>query len=178
MATLSAIARPYAQAAYEFAQEKQDLAVWDLMLQTAAKAIQLPVLSKLLSNDRVSPKQWFSLLCDILKPCLNEERKNFLRLLTENKRIAAFPDISEMFRQSEILNKQASEVEVITAVSLDTQQEQQLAEKLSGFLGYKANLRCQVDEHILGGALVRAGDKVIDGSLRGQLTRLLEFAIR
>lgn len=178
MATLSAIARPYAQAAYEFAQAKNELPVWSIMLQTAAQAIEQPQLYQLIANTRISSQQWFSLLSDILKPYLDESRKNFLRMVTENRRVSAFPEISMLFRDYEILNKQTSEVQVTTAFHMDEKQKQSLAKKLTEFLKYRVNLLCEVDENILGGVVIRAGDKVIDGSIRGQLSRLLEFAIR
>jgi len=178
MATLPSIARPYAQAAYEFALAKKELPQWGKMLRMAAEVVQQPLLSTILSNTRISPQQWFSLISDILSTELNEDRKNFLRLLTENKRLSALPAILEFFKEYEARDNQAAEVEVITAVPMDQPYHQKLRDKLNQMLKQKVSLRCKVDENILGGALVRIGDKVIDGSIRGQLTRLLEFAIR
>ncbi len=178
MATLSAIARPYAHAAYEFARAEKEIRPWELMLQAAAAAIEEPELSKVLSNTCVTPQQWFSLLSEILAPHLNEKRKNFLHLLTENKRISALPAIAALFKEYEAMDNQETEIEVTTAIPLDQPYRQKLSDKLSQMLKHQVSLRCEVDGNILGGAIVRAGDKVIDGSVRGQLTRLLEFAIR
>lgn len=178
MATLTSIARPYAQAAYAFALAKKELPQWEALLRTAAEVVQQPLLFKALSNSRVSPQQWYSLMSDLLAPSLTENRKNFLRLLTENQRLSALPAILDLFKEYVARDNQASEVEVTTAVPLDKNHQQKLTDKLTQVLKHQVSLRCQVDENILGGAIVRAGDKVIDGSVRGQLTRLLEFAIR
>jgi F-type H+-transporting ATPase subunit delta len=178
MATINSIARPYAQAAYEFALAKKELPQWGTMLRTAAEAVQQPLVSKALSNSRVTSQQWYLLMSEILSSSLNESRKNFLRLLTENRRLSALPTIVELFKEYEARDNRESEVEVTTAVPLDKAHLQALTDKLTQVLKHQVSLRCQVDENILGGAIVRAGDKVIDGSVRGQLTRLLEFAIR
>jgi F-type H+-transporting ATPase subunit delta len=178
MATLSAIARPYAQAAYEFAQAKQEISAWQTMLAAAAQTVQQPVISNVLTNTRISSQQWYSLLVDVLKPHLNESRKNFLKLITENKRLSALPTIADLFKEYEAINNKTSEVQVTTAVPMNATQQEKLTEKLTKLLKQQVTLRCDIDENILGGAVVRAGDKVIDGSVRGQLTRLLEFAKR
>lgn len=176
MATLSVIARPYAQAAFEFAQNKKELAVWGTMLETLAATAASPAVSKLLSNTSISPQQWYALFSDVAAPYLNDSRKNFLRILTENKRLGAIAAIVELFKEYEAEHNQLSEVEVISAVPLSAVQQEKLKAKLSRLLDQEVNLRYQIDESILGGVIVRAGDKVIDGSVRGQLTRLLEFA--
>lgn len=178
MATLSAIARPYAQAAYEHAQAKQEISAWQAMLAAAAQVVRQPIISSVLTNTRVSPQQWYSILADVLNPYLNESQKNFLRLVAENKRLLVLPSIAELFKQYDAINNKVTEVQVTTAVLMNSDQQQKLTEKLADLLKHQVTLRCKVDKNILGGAIVRAGDKVIDGSVRGQLTRLLEFAKR
>lgn len=178
MATLHSIARPYAQAAYEFALEKKELPQWGTMLRIATESIQQPEVSKAFESMQVSPEQWLLLMKEVLMPWLNEYRTNFLRLLTENQRLFVLPFIYEFFKEYEARDNQASEVEVITAVPLDGKHQQKLIDKLVQVLKQQVSLRCLIDETILGGAIIRAGDKVIDGSIRGQLNRLLEFAIR
>lgn len=178
MTSINLIARPYAKAAYEFALARKELPAWGKLLQAATEFVQQPLVSKALESSRVSAEQWFALSTEVLSPYLNEERKNFLRLLAENKRLSVLPIIAELFKEYEALNNQATEVQVTTAVPLDEKYQRKLTDKLTQVLKHHVTLRCDVDEHILGGAVVRAGDKVIDGSIRGQLTRLLEFAIR
>lgn len=178
MATLSAIARPYAQAAYEFAQANQEIPAWRTMLTAAAQTVQQPITSNVLTNTRISPQQWYSIFVDVLKPFLNEQRKNFIKLITENKRLSALPAIVDLFKEYEAINNSTSEVHITTVVPMNAAQQQKLTEKLIELLKQQVTLRCDIDEHILGGAIIRAGDKVIDGSIRGQLTRLLEFAKR
>lgn len=178
MANLNAIARPYAQAAYEFARDKKELPQWAAMLHAASEVVQQPLIAKALSNNRIPPQKWLSLMSDVLASSLDGNRKNFLRLLTDNRRLETLPTILDFFKEYEARDNQLSEVEVISAVPLDQEHQQKLQDKLTKVLKHRVSLRCAVDENILGGVIVRAGDKVIDGSIRGQLTRLLEFAIR
>lgn len=108
MASLQAIARPYAQAAYEFAQAKNDLVAWDNFLETAVARVQLPAVSKVLGNSRITPQQWFLLFSELLSTSLNEDRKNFLRILTENRRLVALPEIALLLKNMKpfIIKKQ------------------------------------------------------------------------
>jgi len=172
--TLSAVARPYAQAAYEFSETAQQISAWNALLQMAAGIVQQPEVHALLSNTCISARQWLSFFEDSLRPYLDEHRKNFLRLVMDNRRMAALPEIAVLFKEYEAIHQRIFEVQLTTAIPLDEAQKKQFTEKLSEVLKHPVSLRCVVDEHILGGALVRAGDKVIDGSVRGQLTRLLE----
>jgi F-type H+-transporting ATPase subunit delta len=178
MATTSAIARPYAQAAFEYAQAQSDLPGWEAMLKSSAEAIAQPELAAIVSNTRVTSEQWFDLLSSILGPVLNDSRQNFLRLLTDNSRLAALPEIAKLFKEYEALNNKTAEAQVYTAVPMNEAQQTKLAQKLEKLFNNHITLNCQIDESILGGAVVRVGDKVIDGSVRGELTRLLDFAIR
>ena len=178
MATIIAIARPYAQAAYQFASAKKELPQWGALLESAANLVKDPAVASLMTNTRILPEKWLSLFKEVLAPYLNEERQNFLRFLAENSRLSALPAIAVMFKEYEAQNNKVAEVQVTTAIPLNIKQQEKLAAKLTLSLKHQVTLRCEVDENILGGAIVRAGDKVIDGSVRGQLTRLLEFAIR
>jgi len=178
MATTSAIARPYAQAAFEFARDRNDLASWEQLLRAAAEVVQRPDLSRVLNDPRVSPQQWLVLFGDLFAPLLDESRRHFLQLLVKNRRLPAFPAIADLFAKYRARYQDTIELEVITAVATDEVYQQKLAAALTKHFKHPVSLRCTVDANILGGAMVRAGDRVIDGSVRGQLTRLLEFAIR
>src|SRR5690348_11000334 len=101
MATPNAIARPYAQAAYEFALSRKELSQWEAMFRLGAEVVEQPLIAKALSNSRVSSQQWFKLMSDLLAPTLNASRKNFLRLLTDNRRLGAFPVILDLFKEYE-----------------------------------------------------------------------------
>jgi len=178
MAYLSSIARPYALAAFEYARDKQQLPAWKAFLKSAAYAAALPQVMELLTHPDIPTNQLFDLFHDILSSQLDTERNNFLMLLAKNKRLIALPEIAYSFNTFYADFEKTSTVRVITAVDVDEHFRLALTQKLTHRIQRKVTLACEIDPSILGGAIIHIGDQVIDGSIRGQLTRLLEFSLR
>lgn len=178
MANLAGIARPYAIAAFESAREKQQLPAWKNFLAAAALVVQQPAMLKLLGDPSVSPSKLSDLFIDVLASTLDNERKNFLLLLTQNKRLNALPAIVELFNTYYAALEKVSTVRMVTAIDVKDDFKHKLTEALSKSTASDVTLACEVDPAIIGGAIIHIGDKVIDGSIRGKLTRLLEFSLR
>lgn len=174
MANLSSIARPYALAAFDYANEKQQLPVWKAFLESASYAARQPEVAKLLDNPRVSSSSLFELFEKVLGAMMDAERKNFLLLLAQNKRLMVLPEISDTFNAYYAALEKMSKVRVITAVEAEEDFKQKLAQALTKRIQREVNLTCEVNPDILGGAVIHIGDRVIDGSIRGKLTRLLQ----
>lgn len=168
------IARPYMSAAFEFAEQKKDLAAWQKMLEQAAQVTLNSDVEKLLASPDISSVKICDLYFDILAKYLDEPKKNFLRLLAENHRLEALPDIAELFKQARDESEKEITVQVTSSTRLPDAYQQKLINALTKRLHRKVELECEIDPSILGGAIVRAGDLVIDGSVRGKLTRLLD----
>ncbi|MBV8802964.1 MAG: F0F1 ATP synthase subunit delta [Gammaproteobacteria bacterium] len=171
---MTTLARPYAVAAFETALEKDNLTSWKNMLNNAAQVIQDNQVATLLDNPKVTTKQLIELICDVLTPVLDTEKKNFLHLLAEYKRLPLLPNIVTLFTTYCAEHEKYINVDVISAVTLDATYQQKLVQSLTKRLQRNVSLHCTVDPKLLGGILVRAGDTVIDGSVRGKLNRLLE----
>ena len=171
---LTTIARPYAQAAFEFAVSKNELAAWENMLQSAANMIQQKLVVDLLNNPKMTNSQMAELFCDVLGKMLDTEKRNFIRILAENKRLPVLPDIAALFASYRAEREKTVEVELISAFPLDETYKDKFTNSLTRRLQRTVSLQCDVDATLLGGAIVRAGDLVIDGSVRGKLNRLLE----
>jgi F-type H+-transporting ATPase subunit delta len=107
-------------------------------------------------------------------PVLDREKKNFLRLLAEHKRTPILPAVASLFAYYRAEHEKSIEVDVISATALDTLYQQTLMQRLTQRLKRQVSLQCSLDPSLLGGIIVRAGDTVIDGSVRGKLNRLLE----
>jgi F-type H+-transporting ATPase subunit delta len=97
-----------------------------------------------------------------------------LQLLAENKRLPLLPDIAELFHELYETYQKQTTVKVTSATELNSHYNELLTKSLSKRLQRKISLVCETDPSLLGGAIVAAGDLVIDGSLRGKLNRLLE----
>ncbi len=169
------IARPYVAAAFEYALAKKGLSAWETVLHSAASIVQNESVAPLLQNPAITQQQIADLICELLAKNCDEAKKNFIHLLAENKRLAALPDIAKQFTEARAAQEKTLSVQVISAQGLDAAYQQKLVQALSKRLQRQVELQCEVDPTLLGGVLVRAGDLVIDGSVRGKLTRLVDF---
>lgn len=170
----SSIARPYALAAFEYARDKNELSTWKTFLESAKEIAEDSRTSRLLNNPQISPEMLLSLFEDLLKTQLNAERRNLLQLLAQNKRLSILPIISDTFDDLYATLKKISQVKIVTATKLTNEYEQKLAAALSKRTGRAVTLESEVNPSILGGAVIHIGDRVIDGSIRGKLTRLYQ----
>ena len=172
MAETLTVARPYAHAAFLFASEHRVLKDWSEMLALLAAIVADPAVCALIENPRMTEAQLADLTIGIGGERLNEQGANFVRALAENRRLGLLPDIAALF---EIQRREAEgrvQAELTTAFPASATQQAQIAEGLRKRLGREIELTCRTDAALLGGAVIRAGDLVIDGSVRGKLERL------
>lgn len=173
MANLSSIARPYALAAFEYAHTKQQLPAWKEFLDTAAECVEQPKVCQLLANP-ASAANVSTLLIDVLTPLLNTERKNFLLLLEQNKRFSVLPAIAEQFNDYSTTLQKISHIRVVTAIEAQKDFQATLEQVLTKRMQHAVTLHYEINPAIIGGAVIHMGDRVIDGSVRGKLIRLLQ----
>ena len=174
MAELSTLARPYAKAAFEYAVDAKDLQGWSDGLALAASVAQQPAVEKLLSSPSATTVEQAKAVQDICGDALATACQNFISILSENRRLQLLPHISQQFETMKANLEKAVDVDIVAASDLDAAQQQTLSDALSAKLERKVNLQVSLDKSLLGGAIIRAGDTVIDGSIRGRLTKLAE----
>ena len=174
MAELSTLARPYAKAAFEYAVEAKDLQGWSDSLSLAASVAQQPAVEKLLSSPSATAVKQAEAVQNICGDELATACQNFISILSENRRLQLLPQISQQFEIMKANLEKAVDVDVVAASKLNAAQQKALSEALSAKLERKVNLQVSLDKSLLGGAVIRAGDTVIDGSIRGRLTKLAE----
>ena len=174
MAELSTLARPYAKAAFEFAVGVSDLKGWSDSLSTSAAVTQHAAVVKLLASPSSTPAHQAATIIDLCGDVLDATGRNFIVILSENRRLTLLPQISYQFEIMKANREKAVDVDVVSAQPLDAEQQKMLSEALSIKLQRKVNMQVSLDKSLLGGAVIRAGDTVIDGSIRGRLTKLAE----
>ncbi|RTR05671.1 F0F1 ATP synthase subunit delta [Halomonas nitroreducens] len=175
MAELSTVARPYAKAAFEHAVETKALADWSGMLATVAQVVaDDDMRRRVLGNPRLSSAQKADALVDICGDAVDDGVRNFLRLVGQKGRLAALPAIAEQFELLKAQQEKRMDVNIVSAFPLDDGQQDKLASALAKRLNREISITTQVDSTLLGGVILRAGDTVIDGSVRGRLNRLHE----
>ena len=164
------LARPYARAAFEAAQEHKDFERWSQMLAAAATTVADERVVKLLSSPRVQPTDLVELIAEASSA--DERARNFLSTLAQNRRLSVLPEVAAIYEELRAEEENIIDVHVTSAVQLDEAQRARLSAALTKRLKREVRLHCAVDAGLIGGAVVRAGDFVIDGSLKARLERL------
>ena len=177
MADMSIVARPYARAAFEQAQStKGGLKQWSDMLQLAAlvtsdKSMQAALASPSL-DDTAKAELLVEVCGEIAAGSITKEGRNFITLLAERGRLFAISDIATLFERLRADAERTIHAHVISAFEIDADQRAKIAKGLKKRLNREVELEVAVDESLIGGAIIRAGDLVIDGSVRGHLAKL------
>jgi F-type H+-transporting ATPase subunit delta len=172
MAERATIARPYAKAAFEYARDANDFAGWSLALARAAEIVADPRVAALTKSPQWSAADVVGLITDVAGAGLNAGMQNFVRVLAENHRLLLLPEIAAHYEEFRSAVENTVDVEVVSAVKLDAAQSDKLSAALAKRLKRNVRMKNSVDATLLGGAVLRAGDLVIDGSLKGRLERL------
>jgi F-type H+-transporting ATPase subunit delta len=172
VAERATVARPYAKAAFEYARDANAFMQWSQGLKTAAAIVADPRVAALTKSPLLSGADLVGLIADVGGAGLDAPMQNFVRILAENHRLLLLPEIAEHYEELRSAVENTVDVEVISAVALNAAQAAKLGAALSTRLKRQVRLQNSVDATLLGGAVVRAGDLVIDGSLRGRLQQL------
>jgi len=172
MADRITIARPYAKAAFQEASGDRNLASWSDSLQIAAAVVQDPRVHVLLGNPAVRNGELAKLVIDLAGSKLDEHGRNFFQTLAENRRLAYLPEISTLFNELKDDAEGVVDVTVTSAAPLGNGEREALSVALQRRLNRQIRLHCATDPALLGGAILQAGDLVIDGSVRTRLDRI------
>lgn len=174
MANVLSVARPYAHAAFEHARESKQLPAWKDFLETVAFYANQPAIQKILANPELSSVQLFEFFIGFLANKPNKDENNFLRLIAQKKRFNALPEIADLYNTYLSALEKVSQVRVITAVETQESFRKTLSQALTQKMQREVMLQYEIDPSIIGGAIIQIGDRVIDGSIRGKLSRLYE----
>ena len=174
MAESTTLARPYAKAAFEVALQDSALDQWSKMLALAAAITAQDSVSSVLKDPSLSSDQIADSFIEVGGDEINEKGQNFIRLLAENKRLVLLPEITALYEVLKANQERSVDVEITTAFEISSDITQKLADSLKSRLEREINLATNVDQALLGGAVIRAGDTVIDSSVRGKLSKLAE----
>jgi F-type H+-transporting ATPase subunit delta len=164
MAAFGTVARPYAKAIFEIATAEKTLAAWSNGSYLARPAMRAAERANFLQSilEGAPDAQVFE----------SAAGKNLLRLLSENNRLGALPEIAAQFDKLKAQAENKVKVTLVAATQVDGEQAAKVTAALQRKLGREVELTLEVDPKLLGGAVVRAEDMVIDGSVRSRLQRL------
>jgi len=171
MSELNTVARPYAQAAFDLARESGTLAQWSEMLGFAAAVSADSAMREAIDSPNLSVVEQADLFAQVCGDQIDDQGINFVKLLAENRRLTLFPEIAELYEELRAEAEGTLEATVISAKPMSDAQQQEMADALKARFNRDIILQVEVDESIVGGAIIRAGDTVIDGSVRGKLEK-------
>lgn len=172
MASTSTIARPYAKAVFDVAREARDFAGWQAQLELLAQIAADARVRVVLGDPKVDAKAVAALVQGVAGDKLSPVGRNLVAMMAERKRLAVLPEVLAQFVALRRDAEKTVEVELVTASPADAATQARFANALEKKLGRKVELKNRTDAALIGGALVKAGDMVIDGSVRGRLERL------
>ncbi len=174
MAELATLSRPYARAAFDQAVSSDKLQSWSEALQVLGAVSQHEKVQALYNSPSLTAEEQAGAVITVCGDTLDSKMQNLVKLLAENGRLSLLPEVSSQFEQLKANRERTVDVEIASAFEVDSSTEQRLAEALKKKLDRSVNVVSTVDKELLGGVLIRAGDLVIDGSVRGKLRKLAE----
>jgi F-type H+-transporting ATPase subunit delta len=178
MAEKNTVARPYAEAAFEIAQAAGALKPWSEMLRALAGLAADADMEKLIDNPEVDDAVVIGLFTELCGSALTDKGAEFVRVLAENERLGVLPEIAALFELRRAEAEKTIEAVVTSAFPLSEAQQSEITGALAKRLGREVTLKTNIDESMIGGAVVRAGDLVIDASVTSQLERLTSRMLR
>jgi F-type H+-transporting ATPase subunit delta len=174
MAELTTLARPYARAAFEVASSSDQLQSWSDMLRKLANVVSNDRVAEMLSSPSLTGDQQAQIVIDLCGDEISGQLQNFISVLSENKRLSLLPEIVGLFDILKADQELTVDVEISTAFALVEKTEEKLAQAIKEKLNRDVKIHSQVDKNLIGGMVIRAGDLVIDDSVRGKLHKLAE----
>ncbi|MEY8193846.1 MAG: F0F1 ATP synthase subunit delta [Cycloclasticus sp.] len=172
MAELAALARPYAEAVFLMADEKGRIDQWSDMLEFLKQVTSDELFKKVSNNPKVSSSALEGVVLDICEGQMDEEGLNLIKLLIKNNRLQLASEIAEQYEVKKSEKCGLLDVTVTSAFPMSDSDKESLGKSLSESFGKKVKISVEEDSSLIGGIVIRAGDKVIDGSLSGQIQQL------
>ncbi|HSG66636.1 MAG TPA: F0F1 ATP synthase subunit delta [Gammaproteobacteria bacterium] len=178
MAEFSTVARPYAKALFAIARASGELSAWSDALHAAAAVVSDAVAKEYLARPSLGAQERAAFLASVLERSAvggvfrSLEGRNLLGIVSENGRLAALPEIAAQYDKLKAAAENRVTVKFRSASPVDAAQIDRIAAALQRRLGRKVEIETEIDPALVGGAVVRADDKVIDGSVRSRLERL------
>ena len=172
MADFTTAARPYARAVYQHATETSGVDDWSQALALMAAVAADAVMREVLDNPQLGRAQKSELFLQVVGDRLDEKQKNLVRLMAENGRLKA---LQEVLVQFEVFRAEAEgkiDARVISAFPLSDEQESAITEMLRVRLDREISITTSIDESLIGGVVIKAGDTIIDGSMKSRLESL------
>ena len=172
MADYTTAARPYARAVYTLAKENNSVDSWGEALNLMAAVASDATMQEVLDNPQLSKEKKAELMIQVLGDKASQQQQNLVKLMAENGRLKAVKEVADQFEVYRAEAEGKVDAEVISAFALSGEQEQAITDMLKRKLGREVSITTSTDESLSGGVVIKAGDTIIDGSMKSQLESL------
>jgi F-type H+-transporting ATPase subunit delta len=172
MAELATLARPYSEAVFELAKTTDSFDEWSANLQFLTQVISDAGMAEVIANPRVDRGTLKRLLLDVSEGHFSELGKNLIKLLIDNHRLSAIPQIALQYEQLKAQYQGYVKVEITSTYAVKPPQQQEIEAILRRRLGKAVNISVTIDRSLMGGWLIKIGDQAIDLSVKGRLRQL------
>ncbi len=172
MAELATLARPYATAVFELAVEADNYEQWSNNLNFLATVVADPTMLQVIANPKVDKGILSHIMLDVCKEQFDDVGKNLVKLLVENNRLPVIPEIVLQYELLKAQHQNYLNIEIASPYPVELSQQQEVESVLQKRLGKAVNVKTTIDKSLVGGWLIRAGDEVIDVSIKGRLQQL------
>jgi F-type H+-transporting ATPase subunit delta len=169
MAEIIGIARPYAEAVFDLAVAENELGKWADLLAEMAVIADNADMRRVITNPRMTDKALAQLFFAVMRSPLDENAKNFVRVLIKNDRLGLLPQIRTMFDELKRAHEGVAEAQILSAFPISDIDLNDFAGALQKHFKRKVKPTLHIDKELIGGVKVIVGDKVLDSSMRAQL---------
>jgi len=169
---ITTIARPYAEAAFARARESGQVDAWGEVLTILSAITADPMLAEQIGNPNLPRERLRNAILEIAGDGVPSEVGNLVSLLAANNRLSTLPEIARLFAALRIRHQGVRRVRISSAFALEEETQKDLAAALEKRLGAEVEMTVETDPSLIGGVRIRAGDLVVDGSVRGKLHKL------
>ena len=172
MSEFTTTARPYANAIYQVASENKTEKSWGEALELMSAVVANKDMIRMLDNPRLKKEQKGELFLNVVGDKLSEQQQNLVRLMAENGRLKILPEVAQQFEVYRTIAEGKIDAVAVSAFPLTKAQESAITQSLKDKLGREVTLTTSTDESLIGGVVIKAGDTIIDGSIKAQLALL------
>lgn len=178
MAEISTLARPYAKAVFELALASNNFAAWSKQLAAIAEAAAVPAMVQAIRAPGVGNSQIAAVLIEALKDALDSQGQSLVKLLAGNGRLQVAASLAAQYERLRAEAEARVAVEITTAAPVADTQKNALSAAVAKKLNRAVDISWSIDESLITGARIKAGDLLIDGSASGELQRLKAALLR
>jgi len=172
MSEFTTTARPYAKAVYQVASATKTEKSWGDALELMSAVVANRDMISMLDNPGLKKEQKGELFLQVISDRLSEQQRNLARLMAENGRLKIMPEVAQQFEVYRTIAEGKIDAVAVSAFPLTKAQQSAITKSLKDKLGREVTLTTSTDESLIGGVVIKAGDTIIDGSMKAQLAML------